>query len=380
MSDAVDNKYSPGPTYRSVSRRRYEPLPLLRNVQYPTYQLYAVAGQSGTPVDTVLTIAVLETMQWLRQRFREFELPTELDWPESSCFAQVDCSEFTSFCIHEGYKVEVIWLPEEGIWTLQLIEPDLGPQPGEENQERPPIAGRIFETNIGYRTVDGKVECGFRTIVSEPVGTSQECEVYRLALIKHLARDPLVGLRQGGWALTDDASVIEGSSHVKALKDWLNDPGRMMPAVVFAENDPDIKGKLLLPAVAKENITAAASHSLPLLEEVCTAATEKKSLIEKLITKQSRDEEKQTLPFEIGELTSYRMGYAQFFILPGKQIEVFREATGKSVRPGDILIFEPVAFGGEVISYPFEYTKQDPIQFFSEIEHYIRITVIYWWE
>lgn len=53
----------------------YQPLLLLPNVSYPAYQLYAEAGRGKTPGDTVLTIAVLETMQWLRQRFRAFDIP-----------------------------------------------------------------------------------------------------------------------------------------------------------------------------------------------------------------------------------------------------------------------------------------------------------------
>lgn len=372
MTDQPDHNLLLDQIQQPDQVRQYDPLPLLRNVQYPTYQLYAVAGQGGTPPETVLTIAVLDTMQWLRKRFREFELPPELDWPESSSYNQVDCSEFTSFHINEGYKVEVIWLPEEKIWTLQLTEPDLGPQPGEETQGRAPVPGRIIETNIGYRVIDRKVECGFRTLVSEPVGTEQECEVYRLALIKHLARNPLVGLRHGEWALTDDAHSLEGIGSVKALGDWLADPDRMLPAVVFAENAPDAKGKFHVSAIAKVTTKVTPPVSLPALEEIGTTFSEKKGLIHKLMPGPGQQEEKDKFALDIAELTRYKMGYGQFFTLPAAQMETFVNASGKAVRPGDILIFEPIAFGGEVTPYPFKYTKQNPVQIYREIEDYIQ--------
>ncbi len=59
----------------------YQPIMLLRNVSYPNFQLYCVAGK-GMPPEKVLKIAVLETFKWLRQRFRAFEIPQELIWPD----------------------------------------------------------------------------------------------------------------------------------------------------------------------------------------------------------------------------------------------------------------------------------------------------------
>ena len=49
---------------------------LLKNWRYPTYQLYAIIRSKKAP-ETVLIIAVLQPMQWLRERFRDFEIPAE---------------------------------------------------------------------------------------------------------------------------------------------------------------------------------------------------------------------------------------------------------------------------------------------------------------
>ena len=88
-------------------------------------------------------------------------------------------------------------------------------------------------------------------MVSETVGTTQPCEVYRLALIKHLARNPIVGLRLGCWSLKDEAHCLNGPGPIKAFQSWLKDEERMMPAVVFAEHK-DNYGKAI-PVLAKAN-------------------------------------------------------------------------------------------------------------------------------
>lgn len=252
---------------------------------------------------------------------------------------------------------------------LQLTEPDLGPRPGRDNQNRPPVPGRIFETNIAYRIFTEKVECGFRTLVSEPVGTTQACEVYRLAFIKHLARDPLVGLRQGCWSLINTAHCLNGTGPIKALNGWLKDEQRMMPAVVFAEYSSKVSERLAVPVVVKADYNLP---PLPPIENPGLTEYKKAELIRELLPALSNQEEEIKLPFDISKLAHYRMGYAQFFILPVEQLETFSSITRQTIRPGDILVFEPAAFGGEVIFYPYNYIKGNPIQVLREIEEYIQ--------
>lgn len=99
----------------------------------------------------VLIIAVLQTMQWLRERFRDFEIPAEIDMPEAPDYERVSLENLKSFHIYDGYKVEAVWLPKEKNWTLQLTEPDLGTIPGEIVPERLPVPGRLIESNVVYR-------------------------------------------------------------------------------------------------------------------------------------------------------------------------------------------------------------------------------------
>ena len=364
--------------------RRYLPLRLLRNTTYPSYQLYAVAGSGKAPPEAVLAIAVLETMSWLRSRFRDLDVPRELTTPESSAYAGFDLKSLQSFRIDMGYMVEVVWLPDELIWTLQLTEPDLGPRPGEIIQERPPVPGRLFETNVAFRILSGQVECGFRTVVSDPEGTTALCEVYRLAMIKHLARNPLVGLKQG-WPIVGTAHQLSRMADLDKLQAWLKDRERMMLAVIVAESEPDQPAPLpqptledlqrdvrKLPTVFFPPTTSyelPPSSTIPSLDKLAAANLRGPGVTWKKSTDPNTDEHKPVpspLPIlpgpgqaemskqpgdwliDIKEIAHYKMGYAQIFALPLSRIADFQKITGQAIAPGDVLLIEPLAFGGDV--------------------------------
>ena len=95
-----------------------------------------------------MIIAVLETFSWLRKRFRDLEIPPEITFPEPDNFESVSLDDFKSFRINEGYVVDVVFIKEKGIWAFHLIEPDLGPEPGNENQKRKPVPGRILKPTL----------------------------------------------------------------------------------------------------------------------------------------------------------------------------------------------------------------------------------------
>ena len=149
----------------------FQPILLLPNIRYPTYQLHACAGGRRGRGESVLKIAILETMLWLRQRFRAFDLPAELALPDPEDFAALDLDHLTSFHLDLGYKLEVIWLAAQGMWVLQLTEPDLGARTGTDSPARAPIPGRLFETNVSYRLAEiGRASCWDRVYISVGAG------------------------------------------------------------------------------------------------------------------------------------------------------------------------------------------------------------------
>lgn len=194
------------------NKKKRQTVKLLKNMSYPTYQVYGTIENTKINPDDAFKMAILETMSWLKSRFREIDFPEELDYPEPENYRDVSIEDFKSIHIREGYVLDISFIEDLRIWTLRLIEPDLGPEPGKEIQSRNPIPGRIFETNIGFIIYNGKVECGFKTICSEPVGTKARAEVFRPAVVKAIVRNPLLGLRQE-LPIVEEAMILNNKKN-----------------------------------------------------------------------------------------------------------------------------------------------------------------------
>ena len=325
-----------------------QPLLLVRNTSYTLYQLYALAGENKASPETTLKVVILETVEWLRQRFRDFELPKELDLLASKDAAAFDFANLKSFQLDMGYKLEVIWLPEQRIWTLQLTEPDLGPEPGKDAQRRAPVPGRLFETDIAYKLSANGVECGFKTIVHEPVGTTAECEVFRLAFIKRIARNPSVGLFQG-FPLIDEPHILSDGDAMRRFRRYVDSELRTMPIIIVCEHveDHEIDPQKRIPTL--DEILPPPAYRTPakLLSPVSTAKINEAATTPRL-------------PLDIASIARYKMGYAQFFILPYSQRDNFQRISAMEIENGSILTIEPASQSGREMSYHYEEIAHTP--------------------
>lgn len=341
---------------------RHQPIPLLRNVVYPTYQLYAIAGANKNDPEKVLTIAILETLSWLRRRFRNLDVPKELNYPEPVDFAQMSLDALTSFRIDAGYKVDVIWLPEEKTWALQLTEPDLGPDPGAEQQSRQPVPGRIFETNIAFRISGSQVHGGFRTLVSDVAGTPIPCEVFRLALVKQLVRNPLVGLYHI-WPIQDQPIVLDRQHAIARLQSTLASDDLLLPIVLAVASDPPKPDLKSLPSLADlvESMSQRSRHPLDWQPE---------QPIEPFRVTASQSDPQ--FPFSLLQLAHDHMGYAHYFNLPVHQIVSWNKHAHQTVSEGDVWIFEPQAFGGGTRHFTKAQILADPAGFESRLHDLIQ--------
>ena len=215
-----------GSTYRVVK--------LLKNHLYPTYQLHAfMANEKTTPQDG-LRLAALTTMQWLKIRLGD-DVPEEwkaLPSPEEYLSATDD--DLPSLYINQGHVVNIVSLPDKGMWTLQITEPDLGSDPGNPEQMRQAIPGRLIETNIAFLIVGKQLECGFKTIISDPVGAKPEAEVYRIAVVRQLMRNPAFGLKQV-TAIPMTALRLTNASQVKTMLYVTHHADNALPTVIFTQ-------------------------------------------------------------------------------------------------------------------------------------------------
>ncbi|TJX13711.1 hypothetical protein E9840_08330 [Tissierella creatinini] len=306
--------------------KSHEPVKLLRKKSYPTYQLYATINSSKVGIDNALKISILETMSWLRKRFRDMEIPEEIKFPESQDYESVSEEDFKSFRLDEGYIVDVVFLKEKGIWAFHLSEPDLGPEPDDYSLGRKPVPGRIFETNIGFTiNKDSELECGFKTICSEPVNSTATCEVFRPAVIKSLVRNPLLGLRQI-HPIIENAHVMDSINKIKRLKDFINDNKRQLPLVLISE------------------YSKQADISIPKFEDIgLDKVNFRSSPLKDFYPEFPTPSEKCELPIALDDLIKYKMSFAQFVVIPFNYIDDYNKVMDKgySLHPGEIRIINP---------------------------------------
>lgn len=296
---------------------------LTKNKSYSTYQFHCFAGDKGGNTETVLKVAVLETMKWLRERFREFELPYELNLPIPEEYKSFDLSSLQSFHIDVGYKLDICWLEEERIWTMQLTEPDLGVESGDTSRD--PVPGRLFETNVSYTVTAKGVECGFNTVVHEPEDTKTPCEVFRLAIIKTLIRNPLIGLRT-------DFPILEKASEIKDIKsisEYIKSGRRQIPLVFVSELRETNDG--LEPPLSG---LRAADKLIPL---------ESKGVASPRFV----------LPKQLDLYARKSVTYAQFYVLRDDQREALKKAVGFNIDEGEIVVVEPAVFGGRRTTFKY---------------------------
>ena len=168
----------------------------LRQIKsYPTYQLHAYTRSSSSAAEDMFRICILETMKWLRSRLSRFDtLPEQIMLPEPENYDLLSFDMLQSFSLSIGFNISVVFIESRGVWSFELTETDMGENPGTD-RERPPVNGRTFRTEISFMLHNDCVEIGIRTICSEPSDTTAPCKVFRPAIVKMLAQNPMIGLR-----------------------------------------------------------------------------------------------------------------------------------------------------------------------------------------
>lgn len=235
----------------------YRFVKLLRNHLYPTYQLHAFMANDKTDPKEGLRLAALTTMHWLKSRLGE---AAPLEWaslPSPEDFLTATDDDLPSFYLNQGFVVNIVSLPDRGMWSLQITEPDLGSDPGNPNQLRMPVPGRIIETNVAFQIAEKQLECGFKTVISDPAGTAPEAEVYRTTVVRLLMENPAFGLKQ----VTDipmKPTRIFSSSQIKTMLWLTHHEDNQIPMVIFTQPLEEKTIEAAVPSFAKGKTEASA--------------------------------------------------------------------------------------------------------------------------
>ena len=323
----------------------YRTVRLMKNRLYPTYQLHAVMAARKTTPENGLKIGALTILDWVRHRLGT-GVPEELNAPLPEEYAAFPAENLHSFHTNEGYVIDIVSLPAQGVWTMHIVEPDLGSDPGNPDQRRAAVPGRVIESNISFTISNGELHCGFRTMISDPMDTAEKCEVYRPAFVRLLADNPQFGLRQVA-PLTQTVSRVETIEQLRQLAALHKNPACHLPVVVFTQV---MKTAELTPFdIAPEDIPPDMRISVSSRPIRLPNLPELPQKMDILGPKTPADP-----AFDLAAFAKSGLGYCRTVLLTDEMRTRFAAMTGHKLAPGDTLYWESESLGGaaEQFSYP----------------------------
>ena len=377
-----------------MNKAPYPVIRLLKNHLYPTFQLHAFMANDKTDLKAGLRLAALTTMQWVKARLQENapESWDSLPGPEDYLSATDD--DLPSLYLNQGHVVNIVSLPSEGMWALQITEPDLGSKPGTPNQDRAPVPGRVIETNVSYKISGKRLECGFQTVFSDPEGTASEADVYRLAVVGQLIYNPAFGLKLGGDILRE-LIRISNKADIDTMLWAVQHAENQLPAVIFSQILEDVPvqnaNPMLFGQQNRSNKPIFAEK--PNFEEKLGLSGKKSPIIKKEPVKDTRASEKIVLsgkPLFSGSLPQlnlpvkkenvppvkmmkrgvdpscdfekhikYVFAECRSYLLEYNALESFIAKTGIQISPGDAVVIYPSSLCGGYRVFKYETLVED---------------------
>lgn len=333
---------------------------------YPTYQLHAESINEDA--QTAFKVCILETFAWIRSRLEGFDsIPNQLDMPPAEKYDQFDLDSLYSFSIDAGYTIDVVYVRSRKIWSFNITEPDMGANIGSPN-ERQPVSGRTFSTDISFRMKEKNVEVAIRTICSEPSDSTAECEVFRPALVKSLAGNKLVGLKEF-FPINGQSIEISTKSDAERVISYIDSFGKSLPVVFicsagveivvktekkvfpflnspFMPNNEQLIGKMpafihtKTPDTSLKNVKADMSGidlelKKPLHEENENKPPEKPEVLqeEKVVTETTRLEN-----IDYNKIAASAIGFAFVCFVEEQCVEFIGKKYDRDLKYGDIII------------------------------------------
>ena len=319
----------------------YRTVRLMKNRLYPTYQLHAVMAARKTTPEDGLKIGALTVLDWLRHRLGA-DAPDALAAPQPEEYADFSRENLRSFHTNQGYVIDIVSLPEQGAWTMQIVEPDLGSDPGNPEQRRQAVLGRVIESNIAFTVSNGELHCGFRTMVSDPEDTAELCEVYRPAFIRLLADNPRFGLRQIA-PLTPSVTRVETVEQLRQLAALQENPACHLPLILFTQTleEREITPLDIAPPDVPPDLRIGISPfpvKLPELPKNMTLSE----------PKQPADP-----AFDLAAFAKSGLAYYRTFLLTDEMRRRLPSVTDKTLAAGETLYWESESLGGASERFPY---------------------------
>lgn len=299
----------------------HEPTVLQRLKSYPTYQFYAEITSEKLSGSELFCQLVLETFSWLRARLT-VDIPAELNTPEPEEYSTFSEAQLCSFSLDLGWKADVTYVPEQGIWAFSLRETDLGANIGREN-ERPPVQGRLFKTDISFIKCDNIVECGVRTVVTEPVSCDAPCEVFRPTVVRSIIVNPNFKLSHGGIFLDAKPFRIKTKSDFERFAAAFHNPRFDYPLILIADTEFE-----------NEKQTAVMTE-LPKIDGLSMSFSSIPAALTNMVSKNSPQ---RRIEFPYERLADKLKGYGIVCYVYNKVFSVLNNKLHLDLKSGDIIV------------------------------------------
>ena len=228
-----------------------------------------------------------------------------------------------------------------------MTESDIGANIGKEN-ERKPVQGRTFSTEIAFLKQGEYIEAGVRTICSEPSDTTADCEVFRPTVVKALADNANVRLMQSGFILNKKPLEINSKSDLERFFGIYEDNSLNFPIVLVADSETEIK-EIDIEKISTLNKTFSAMNYFSAVNVTLENSNPNLKNISEFIPdkrKKSKDKQKETirtekvkLPvFDYVELARGLVGFAVVVFADDRYFKQISNKTHINLSYGDIVV------------------------------------------
>lgn len=281
--------------------------------RYNTYQFYGEMANRNIDVKDGLKIAALTCLSWVRDRIGD-GFPKETDMPSQNDYKKAKNSDFKSFSINESYSIIVESNIDEGIWSLRVIENDTG---AIENER---VEGRSIQSDIAFRIVEDRLECGFKTTINDQDINAPKAKCVRFSVVKELALNPNFGLKQIS-NIYDPLNMIIDVRRIEELKRIINSIDNQLPLIIYTYDDHSI-----------EDMEKIKSSPYP-------SFNESYAILEKAISK--KEEVKEDSVLTSAPAYAYRyLGHARTYLLPKSLFKAFDKEFSIKVKLNQVVVID----------------------------------------
>ena len=308
----------------ATQKDNYAPRPLSTSIEYPGYQFYAELRFEGHTADECLRYAALTVQGWLCERIRKADgsIPDELRCVPADHFMEITSSDLKS--IKRSFS-EIIFLPDDGIWSLMLREPD------------PAIAARSYVTNVGLRVKGEAVEFGVYTdVVDRDRSLPEQDKAFRPQFVRLLFETRGMTLAQVEPLAFREIIHVSDKRGVARLKSLADDRENQHPLIVFTHAKQEQATTPDMEQFMAEMMKAPVLPRLG-LPPIKTPPVDIKKM------------QSHFMPYDAEEFARHLYGFARAYIVSPEAFAELRAKFNRArLNEGGILIIEPKAFGGAI--------------------------------